>query len=556
VKQYLEAPEEASIYQEAVRNVAPENLEFIASVLGPTELPDPKEAVPGEDEVPDQIPTPVCDRCHNLIHHNTGVPIVHPTIAALNETIASSPFKRNHIYHVIDAADFPMSFYKHIVERLDLAHLRTKNRRSRNSKYVRNFLVHHLHFIITRCDLLAPTEEQVNSLRPVLLAILRKALPNGDSVRLTDVSLVSSNRGWGTKKLKEDIANSGGGKWLVGKANVGKSKLFETIFPKGGFATNSSLSKKEFPGTYKEQRLAKLDEDARKQPRRQLLFDDPFSLLPPRQPETKYPVMPIISDLPGTTAAPIRVPFGNGNAELIDLPGLHRGDLPDHVAPVHRASLLMRARPRPTRIVMKPGQSLLLGGGLVRISPVTEGITLMVHPFISLDAHLTATHKAEAMQAGERETTVQSIMREESRDRVRSAGTFVLADDVTVKYAGPLAARAGAGIRVERLPFRVFATDILVEGCGWVEVLAEIRRPREGDETAPRMEPPTVEVFSPGGKYVAQRQTISAYWLADRKPKAPPGSRPRRSMKGVKKVEKKKKKRGFSLVGENAETKA
>jgi hypothetical protein len=264
-------------------------------------------------------------------------------------------------------------------------------------------------------------------------------------------------------------------------------------------------------------------------------------------------VMPVISDLPGTTAAPIRVPFGNGNAELIDLPGLHRGDLPDHVAPAHRPSLLMRSRPRPTRIVVKPGQSLLLGGGLVRITPVTEGVTFMAHPFVPLDAHLTATHKAAAMQAGERETSVASIVREESRGRMRSAGMFVLGDDVTVKYAGPLALRGGVGLRVERLPFRVFATDILIEGCGWVEMLAEIRRPREGDESAPRMEPPSVEVFSPGGAYVAQRQSISAYWLAHRKPAASPGSRPRRSMKGDKKMQKKKK-RGFTLVGESMES--
>ena len=52
-----------------------------------------------------QPDTPVCDRCHNLVHHSVGTPIAHPTAAAIQQTIAESPHRRNHIYHVVDAAD-------------------------------------------------------------------------------------------------------------------------------------------------------------------------------------------------------------------------------------------------------------------------------------------------------------------------------------------------------------------------------------------------------------------------------------------------------------------
>jgi len=62
------------------------------------------------------------------------------------------------------------------------------------------------------------------------------------------------------------------------------------------------------------------------------------SLLPPAQIEVPYPVMPVISSLPGTTASPIRVPFGSGKGELIDLPGVARSNCWFHVAssPVQR----------------------------------------------------------------------------------------------------------------------------------------------------------------------------------------------------------------------------
>lgn len=89
-------------------------------------------------------------------------------------------------------------------------------------------------FIITRSDLLAPKKEQVDSLMPYFIQVLRDALGSvGENVRLGNVRCVSAKRGWWTKELKADIWDRGGGGWMVGKVNVGKSHLFEVVFPKG-----------------------------------------------------------------------------------------------------------------------------------------------------------------------------------------------------------------------------------------------------------------------------------------------------------------------------------
>lgn len=180
-----------------------------------------------------QKQTPICDRCHNLLHHHAGVPIFHPSIDSIRSIIEDSPHKNNHIYHIIDAADFPMSLIPNLLNRLDLPSLRTQNRRSKHKKYVRD-RVADVSFIITRSDLLAPNKEQVDSLMPYLRETLRDALGRtGRNVRLGNMRCVSAKRGWWTKEVKEDIWDRGGAAWMVGKVNVGKSNLFEVAFPKG-----------------------------------------------------------------------------------------------------------------------------------------------------------------------------------------------------------------------------------------------------------------------------------------------------------------------------------
>lgn len=551
-----------------------------------------------------QKQTPICDRCHNLLHHHTGVPIFHPSIDSIRSIIEDSPHKNNHIYHIIDAADFPMSLIPNLMNRLDLPSLRTQNRRSKHKKYVRD-RVADVSFIVTRSDLLAPNKEQVDSLMPYLRETLRDALGRtGRNVRLGNMRCVSAKRGWWTKQVKEDIWERGGAAWMVGKVNVGKSNLFEVAFPKGRAqeklpkpqpmdvplepehvpATETSTeSLSDLPGVQDtgveiadptsiasghnsvDPKSETVDQDEPD------VFDvEEGSLLPPAQIETAYPVMPVISSLPGTTASPIRVPFGSGKGELIDLPGVARSNLDEFVLPEHHQDLVMRSRVVPDQMSIKPGQSLVLGGGLIRITPTTPDLVFLSYTFLPLHPHITSTEKAMAIASGERATGLHTIMTKEARQEMASAGTFKLEWDVTRQRAGPLTSKSAAKLKPEQLPFKIYSADILVEGVGWVELVAQVRKsaqnksapiipssepegdiapPASADSETTTWKPlstpeehiaqscfPQVEVFSPKGKFIAVRPPMIASLLGGKK--APTAntrkSRPRMSMKSLK----------------------
>ncbi len=505
----------------------------------------------------------MCDRCHKLLHHQSGVSIHHPSIESIQDTILESPHKYNHIYHVIDAADFPMSFIPQLHQLLHLAPQRSLNRRSKTAKFSHG-RKNDLSFIITRSDLLAPLKTQVDSLMPYLVGVLRDALGSmGRDMRLGNVRCVSAKRGWWTKELKEDIWNRGGGGWMVGKVNVGKSQLFESAFPKGrrGItkidrsllptaldghlppAANSELSKTSQVPRISEYPL----ETSEKFPETEVY--DTNSLLPPLQPERDYPAMPLVSPRPGTTASPIRVPFGDGKGELVDLPGISRGDLELYVQERFRPSLVMRSRIRPEQQVIKPGQSLLLGG-FIRITPKSPDVIVLAYAFTPMSSHLTSTEKAVAIQTQQRELGSQNIAIAGVGDKIESAGAFPLKWDVTKQRSGPITAPDAAGIKVSRLPYRVLSSDILIEGCGWVELVAQVRAkalestPRPpgafGDDfvegTFTNQQWPEVEVFSPEGRFIAARRPLGAWLLnGQMKQTARMKGRPRKSMKGMKK---------------------
>lgn len=553
------------------------NLHSLEGEQGP-ELAHPAGAVKLEHDSPPQrntAPVPICDRCHDLVYNSRGVSIAHPSLDSLADSIAESPFRQNHVYHVLDAADFPLSLIPSIYNRLSLAKPRTQNRRSKHRFSQRPTIS----FIITRSDLLGPTKEMVDSLMPYFTSVLRTALGrSAEDIRLGNVHLVSSKRGWWTRDIKESIRKRGGGSWMVGKVNVGKSNLFEVLFPKGCTDRAPSYAELEQDAHSKTSSIGSQNASAQSDDKLELLSET--SLLPPPQPETPYPVLPLISSLPGTTASPIRLPFGNSKGELIDLPGLARGNLDTYVAPEHKLDLVMSHRPTVTQHNIKPGQSLLLGGGLIRITPAfneaERDTVVLAYPFVPISAHVTATEKAIGTQLQQRESGIKTILRDGAGESMASAGTFRLETDVTRERAGPL---VRAGVKLEKMPFRVFATDILIEGVGWVELVCQVRKRRqqtqgvsvftqqEGgdalshlDETFNMQEPhepksqnssqddefprPLVEVFTPEGKNVGQRKCMGAWGLwnegrnTKRKRKAINAARPRKSMKGVKKREK------------------
>lgn len=500
---------------------------------------------------------PLCDRCHLLLHHHQGESIDNPSLQSIHDTINDSPYKYNHIYHVLDASDFPMSLVPRIHEFLEVAPQRSRNRRSKHAGF------HHgrkteLSFIITRSDLLARTKDQVDRLMPYLVKVLRNALGYaGRDVRLGNVRCVSAKRGWWTRELKADIWRRGGGGWLVGKVNVGKSNLFEVAFPKGeaediNFDKIRNQARCTRPDPRDGPRLddpdgyvpGELDRISIKQA--QESFTD---LLPPARAETAYPIMPTVSSLPGTTSSPIRIPFGGGKGELIDLPGLDRGTLASFVQAEARTDLMMKSRISPEQYVITSGKTLVLGG-LFRFEAVDSGVTLLAYPFVPLASHLTSIAKAAEMTTGQRRS-VKSTVSDEGSAKMASAGVFKLQWDVTKLRAGPLTRPSAVGLKASNLPFQVFSADILLEGVGWVELVAQVRRQsraRAGPDVSERpfdtvavVDPdvtyPEVQVFSPEGKFVGVREPMNAWMLGEHgaRTKAARKSRPRRAMAGSKK---------------------
>lgn len=229
----------------------------------------------------------------------------------------------------------------------------------------------------------------------------------------------------------------------------------------------------------------------------------------------------------------------------------------------------MRSRVVPEQMSIKPGQSLVLGGGLIRITPTTPDLVFLSYTFLPLHPHITSTEKAVAIASGERATGLHTIMTEEARQEMASAGTFELKWDVTRQRAGPLTSKSAAKLKPEQLPFKVYSADILIEGVGWVELVAQVRKLAQNKSTSssasspqndsapsasvdsetttwkPLFTPedhvaqspfPQIEVFSPKGKFVAVRPPMVASLLGGKK--APTAnarkSRPRMSMKSLK----------------------
>ncbi|RDW94067.1 uncharacterized protein DSM5745_01389 [Aspergillus mulundensis] len=451
-----------------------------------------------------QSPVQVCDRCHDLLHHNKAVSAVSPTIHSIGAYLDESPHKRNRIYHIIDAADFPMSVVNGIYKDLELQEQRSRNRRSATYKYKHGKQLTTISFVITRSDLLGPTKELVDSKMEYVRSVLREKLNiSSEEYRMGNVHMISAHRGWWTKKVKEEMSEHGGGLWIVGKANAGKSSFVQACIPK------DSRNLEKLAELIARRGEASTAPSLNEQPD----FDSD-NLLPPAPKEDLYPVLPVVSSLPGTTVSPIRIPFGRGKGEIIDLPGLDRGDLADYVLAEYKRDLIMTKRGKPERHTIKPGQSLLIGGGLVRISPLDPETIFMASAFIPIETHLTRTDKAVEMQAQERSYPGTNIVKEGTGKLIKSAGTFDLKWDVTRSHLPTSIAKAVAdhGIKPPSLPYKVMSVDILIEGCGWVELTAQIRAKQqggEGEEGAPSF--PQVEVFSPEGKHVEARRPIQSW---------------------------------------------
>lgn len=451
----------------------------------------------------------VCDRCHDLLHHNEAVSAISPTIHSISAYLGESPYKHNRIYHIIDAADFPMSLVDGIYEELSIQGQRSRNRRSATEKYKHGRKLPTISFVITRSDLLAPTSKQTDSKMQYIRSILREKLKIPEDVRMGNVHMISAHRGWWTKQVKEEMEEHGGGIWIVGKINAGKSSFVEACIPK-----DSRNLEKMAELVARRAAEESAPHSQSKQPDL-----DPDSLLPPAPREDLYPVLPVVSSLPGTTVSPIRIPFGRGRGEVIDLPGLDRGSLDNHVQDKYKRDLIMTKRRNPERHNIKPGQSLVLGGTLVRITPTDPQTIVTAACFVPLDSHLTSTDKAVKIQAGELTPRTEDIAKPGTQETISLAGVFDLKWDVTRSNLPKSIAKVmkDKGSAPAFIPYRVMAADILIEGCGWIELTAQIRaKPSENrGELANSF--PQVEVFTPEGKHVASRQPFECWKFVEQK---------------------------------------
>jgi genetic interactor of prohibitins 3, mitochondrial len=474
---------------------------------------------------PITLQKPLCERCHDLTFYNgRGDSILHPSIESIRHLLGDSPYKHNHVYHILDAVDFPLSLIPGIHKTLSLAH-RSQNRRAQGKAWSHGQKTE-MSFVITRADLLFPAAgRDADRTFQTMVEILRDAMGHfGENLRMGNIKCVSSMRGWYVKPLKEEIAKRGQGNWLVGRVNVGKSHLYTAIFPKG------SIPDQETPSAIGPEVREDLEEDGH----------DTNALLPPVPKEEPFPVMPTVSHLPGTTALPVRHLFGNGKGELIDLPGLPRGNLEAFVEKEHRLSLVMRHRIFPTQFSLRPDESLLVSN-LFRLTIANANDhhpndILLAAAFVPLDNFATSTERAIDILAQNAHPKNPGIALPSTATTIASAGTFTLQWDVTKTRSGPLTRKDSAALSPTALPFVIFSADILIESVGWIEVAMQVRK-RVLEEKGEQWRP-AVEVFSPEGKFVGVRRPLGIWTLGRHGPKpvSRRKARPRRSMKGVKKA--------------------
>ncbi|KAF3933299.1 hypothetical protein ABW19_dt0200188 [Dactylella cylindrospora] len=461
----------------------------------------------------------LCCRCRNLRHHEKLLSeIPDTTYAQAAEIIANSPFTRIHIYHAIDAADFPLSVLpnakKHILQALN--EIKGGKKKDITMSYV-----------ITRADVLLPTELQVQR----LMTYIRRVLSNylGEDAELKDLRVVSAKRTWTTERLKDEVRARKGGIFLLGRTNVGKSRLYEAIFPKRNKKGLDYVTPK-----FGKDDLETLPTGTEVGDEAEVAANEWFVQ---NGTKVRYPEMPLVSKIPGTTVGPITIDFAAGRGQLVDLPGFPRAGIMKYVRPDRVKDAVLLDRKRAEKCIIPCDKHLVIGG-LVVIKPIppTEGrrknITFICNLFTNLPPHVAKPTKVEKFTnlprgGGPREF---AWGQPEMGGIIQSAGRFKLTKNVTKKEIPWLPGRGADEWVDKNIAWKVMAADILIEGCGWVEVFAQVGK----DDPDPE-----IEVLSPEGKGIACREAMGTYWEARKRDSKPsPGSRPKLSMKGAKKHEK------------------
>lgn len=173
---------------------------------------------------------------------------------------------------------------------------------------------------------------------------------------------------------------------------------------------------------------------------------------------------------------------------------MSRGNLDLYVKEKDRQSMVLTKRIVPEQFNIMPGQSLILGGGLIRITPRTPDVVFLAYNFTALPAHLTATFKAIQFQEQSRVVDdVPSIMAEGIGDSMKHAERVHLNYDVTNQQSGPLTNKHAVGMTVDQLHYRVLSRDVLIEGVGYIELVAQVRKRRQFGSRGPQYRAPEPE---------------------------------------------------------------
>jgi hypothetical protein len=146
---------------------------------------------------------------------------------------------------------------------------------------------------------------------------------------------------------------------------------------------------------------------------------------------------------------------------------------------------------------------------------------------VPIESHVTKTEKAIEVQTEQRPYAGTVLMKEGTGSTMASAGKFDLKWDITASNLPSTVAKAvkDKGIPIPKLPYRVMSADVLVEGCGWIEVSVQVRTKRNEEPDTENY--PQIEVFTPNGKHIDTRPPIECWNFIAEKLKADKRKRPR-----------------------------
>ncbi|CUS09537.1 unnamed protein product [Tuber aestivum] len=559
---------------------SPELREFLAAAPASSPPPTSVNVAPAEAGL-------ICGRCRGIRYHHRGSELpAYPTLRTLTNLIQNSPHTRNHIYHLIDAADLPMSLQPELREHL-YKNLPLPLRRGLTISYV-----------VTRADILMASSQQVWSLTTYIKKRIKDALPEDEKIEdvMNRTHIISTRNGWGVGRVKDEIRIRTGGVWIIGGVNVGKSRFVMEMWPEGGESrpvTREEAAEYEILPEDDGGTEVKAGGEGVEREKEEEAYDHPL-----------YPqyVAPTVSDMPGTTAAPIKIAYrvssrgGRKWGEMIDLPGFERwvsyskNGLLKYVRPELRAAVAMNKRVKGQQYTIKAGQSLILGG-LILITPRISGRggqVVLATPFTNLPAHIASTYKSlKWLEHPEPEsvdhlyypapTTVplpESLIPQKPPKRSEpstaspppaglplphhhkitsaedykgtpprpqehlippllpphfaSAGVVEITEDVTLRR-NPFLSMS----ELESLPYIILGRDLLLEGIGWVELNVQMSK-NQHFRTDGVVE---VEVFTPEGRGAGSRTSMGAAMMRKEmeKVQARSGVRQRKAMKGEKK---------------------